>query len=173
MANAAFVIANLIVGADGSTTKAGSSIGLSTPADRKLFHELRAQSAAIIIGGNTARREPYKKTPVPLYIITHSNLRLQPKNQLAKQINLPPNSAMESIFSDFKDQANSQLLVEAGPKLLQELIELNLIQRLYLTVNLKQSGENKIDLNLLLSKFELIENEEVDGCEFKVFQLTK
>ena len=173
MANPAFVIANLIVGADGSTTKAGSSIGLSTPADRKLFHELRAQSAAIIIGGNTARREPYKKTPVPLYIITHSNLRLQPKNQLAKQLNLPPASAMESIFSDFKDQANSQLLVEAGPKLLQELIELNLIQRLYLTVNLKQSGENKIDLNLLLSKFELIENEEVDGCEFKVFQLTK
>ena len=173
MANAAFVIANLIVGADGSTTKAGSSIGLSTPADRKLFHELRAQSAAIIIGGNTARREPYKKTPIPLYIITHSNLRLQPKNQLAKQLNLPPASAMESIFSDFKDQSNSQLLVEAGPKLLQELIELNLIQRLYLTVNLKQSGENKIDLNLLLSKFELIENEEVDGCEFKVFQLTK
>ena len=158
MANAAFVIANLIVGADGSTTKAGSSIGLSTPADRKLFHELRAQSAAIIIGGNTARREPYKKTPIPLYIITHSNLRLQPKNQLAKQIDLPPASAMESIFADFKDQPNSQLLVEAGPKLLQELIELNLIQRLYLTVNLKQSGENKIDLNLLLSKFELIEN---------------
>ena len=173
MANAAFVIANLIVGADGSTTKAGSSIGLSTPADRKLFNELRAQSAAIIIGGNTARREPYKKTPIPLYIITHSNLRLQPKNQLAKQINLPPASAMESIFADFKDQSNSQLLVEAGPKLLQELIELNLVQRLYLTVNLKQSGENKIDLNLLLSKFELIENEEVDGCEFKVFQLAK
>ena len=173
MANAAFVIANLIVGADGSTTKAGSSIGLSTPADRKLFHELRAQSAAIIIGGNTARREPYKKTPVPLYIITHSNLRLQPKNQLAKQINLPPASAMESIFADFKDQSNSQLLVEAGPKLLQELIELNLVQRLYLTVNLKQSGENKIDLNLLLSKFELIKNEEVGGCEFKVFQLAQ
>lgn len=173
MANAAFVIANLIVGADGSTTKAGSSIGLSTPADRKLFHELRAQSAAIIIGGNTARREPYKKTPIPLYIITHSNLRLQPKNQLAKQINLPPASAMESIFADFKDQPNSQLLVEAGPKLLQELIELNLVQRLYLTVNLKQSGENKIDLNLLLSKFELIKNEEVDGCEFKVFQLAQ
>jgi len=80
---------------------------------------------------------------------------------------------MESIFADFKDQPNSQLLVEAGPKLLQELIELNLVQRLYLTVNLKQSGENKIDLNLLLSKFELIKNEEVDGCEFKVFQLTK
>ena len=173
MANPAFVIANLIVGADGSTTKAGSSIGLSTPADRTLFHELRAQSAAIIIGGNTARREPYKKTPIPLYIITHSNLRLQPKNQLAKQINLPPASAMENIFADFKDQSNSQLLVEAGPKLLQELIELNLVQRLYLTVNLKQSGDNKIDLNLLLSKFELIKNEEVDGCEFKVFQLTK
>jgi hypothetical protein len=40
-------------------------------------------------------------------------------------------------------------------------------------VNLKQSGENKIDLNLLLSKFELIKNEEVDGCEFKVFQLAQ
>lgn len=173
MINPPFVIANLIVGADGSTSKAGSSIGLSTPADRKLFHQLRSESAAIIIGGNTARREPYKKTSIPLYIITHSNLRLQPKNQLAKQINLPPASAMKSIFTDFKDLPNSQLLVEAGPKLLQELINLNLVQRLYLTINLNETGENKIDLNSLLSSFKLIQSEQVEGCEFKVFQLSK
>jgi riboflavin biosynthesis pyrimidine reductase len=80
---------------------------------------------------------------------------------------------MESIFTNFKDLPNSQLLVEAGPKLLQELINLNLVQKLYLTVNLNKTGENRIDLNSLLSNFKLIHSEQVEGCEFKVFQLSK
>ena len=58
--------ANLIVGKDGSTTKSGSSIGLSTDEDRTRFKALRDKNHLILIGGNTARREPYKRTPIPL-----------------------------------------------------------------------------------------------------------
>jgi len=167
------VIANLIVGADGSTIKNGSSIGLSTPADRKLFHQLREQSTAIVIGGNTARREPYKKTAIPLYIITHSKLRLQPKNQLAKQLNLDPDSALKFILAEIADQPSAQLLIEAGPKLLIELIKTKLVDKLYLTINHALDGENKIDLKQLTADFELIDTRAEDGCEFQIFQLAK
>ncbi|NDD79304.1 MAG: pyrimidine reductase, partial [Actinobacteria bacterium] len=84
------VSANLIVGSDGSTSINGSSMGLSNDEDRRRFQQLRQKSDLIVIGGNTARREPYKRTPVPLYILTHSKIKLQPKNQLAKQFQLTP-----------------------------------------------------------------------------------
>ncbi|NDI26033.1 MAG: pyrimidine reductase, partial [Actinobacteria bacterium] len=89
--------ANLIVGKDGSTTLAGSSIGLSTDEDRRRFHELRSKNDLILIGGNTARREPYKRTPIPLYILTHTKVRLQPKNQLAKQFTLSPSELINQL----------------------------------------------------------------------------
>jgi riboflavin biosynthesis pyrimidine reductase len=166
------VIANLIVGRDGSTSKNGSSIGLSTPADRKLFHQLRNGSSAILIGGNTARREPYKKTAIPLYIITHSKLRLQPKNQLAKQLNLDPQTAINYILDEIADQPSAQLLIEAGPKLLLELIQIGMVDKLYLTINKNLNGENKIDLNQLTAGFKLINTRQEDGCEFQIFQLS-
>lgn len=169
MASHPLVIANLIVGKDGSTTRNGSSIGLSTPADRKLFHQLRSQSTAILIGGNTARREPYKRTAIPLYIITHSKLQLQPKNQLAKQLNLDPHSAIDLILSEIADQPSAKLLVEAGPKLLLELIKLKKIDELYLTINHTLTGESKIDVTQLTADFKLLSTRQEVECEFQLF----
>ncbi|CAB4576223.1 unannotated protein [freshwater metagenome] len=166
------IIANLIVGRDGSTSRNGSSIGLSTPADRKLFHQLRSESSAILIGGNTARREPYKKTAIPLYIITHSKLRLQPKNQLAKQLNLDPQTALNVILDEISDQPSAQLLIEAGPKLLLEMIQIGMVDKLYLTINHALDGENKIDLDQLTANFKLIDTHQEDGCEFQILELT-
>jgi riboflavin biosynthesis pyrimidine reductase len=165
------VVANLVIGSDGSTSKNGSSIGLSSPADRVRFHEIRSKSDAILIGGATARREPYKKTPVPLFIVTHSLVRLQPKNQLAKQLNMDPISALAEIEKFFKEKASAQLLVEAGPKLLQFLIDHKKIEKLYLTINHSMTGENKIDKNHLLKDFKLISSERIDSDEFCVYQL--
>lgn len=166
------VIANLVVSASGATSKDGSSIGLSSPADRQRFHELRKQSDAILIGGSTARREPYKKTPIPLFIITHSLVRLQPKNQLAKQLNLPPKSALAEISNFFVDKESAQILVEAGPKLLTQMIEEGLIQTLYLTINHGATGENAIDLQELVKTFKLISSEKIADDEFQRYELT-
>ena len=66
------VLANLVLGSDGSTTLDGSSKALSSASDRKRFHELRTLASAILIGGNTARTEPYASTPVPLVVVTRS-----------------------------------------------------------------------------------------------------
>ena len=165
------VIANLVVSSNGATSKNGSSVGLSSPADRERFHDLRKQSDAILIGGSTARREPYKKTPIPLFIITHSLVRLQPKNQLAKQLNLPPKSALTEISNFFADKESAQILVEAGPKLLTQMIDEGLINTLYLTINNGVTGENIIDLQKLVKTFRLVSSEKIADDEFQRYEL--
>ncbi len=165
--------ANLIVGKDGSTTVAGSSTPLSTDEDRRRFHQLRTDSDLILIGGNTARREPYKRTPIPLYILTHTKVRLAPKNQLAKQFTMTPTQMINEISNNFPPQdskAGIRLLVEAGPKLLQQMIDQSLIDQLYLSINLEKTGDNQISIEALTSTFKLITTEVISACEFRYYQ---
>ena len=164
--------ANLIVGADGSTTLANSSMGLSTDEDRRRFHELRSKNDLILIGGNTARREPYKRTPIPLYILTHTKVRLQPKNQLAKQFALSPAEMINELKSSFNSEQSGpiNLLVEAGPALLKQMIDEGLIDNLYLTINQEQTGDNQIVLTQLTKGFELIKRENIPPCDFLFYK---
>jgi riboflavin biosynthesis pyrimidine reductase len=165
------VTANLIVGQDGSTTLNGSSTGLSTAPDRLRFHQLRDHQELIIIGGNTARREPYKRTPIPLYILTHAKIRLQPKNQLAKQFQLTPAQLLVEISKNFQsEQPQINVLVEAGPNLLMQMIDQSLIDYLHLTVNLDKQGENKISISDLVENFELLESGKIEDCEFRKYK---
>ncbi len=53
------VAINMITSVDARVTKDGRSGGLSSEADRELFHALRAQADAIMAGANTARIERY------------------------------------------------------------------------------------------------------------------
>ena len=165
--------ANLIVGKDGSTTVAGSSTPLSTDEDRRRFHQLRTDSDLILIGGNTARREPYKRTPIPLYILTHTKVRLAPKNQLAKQFTMTPAQMINEISNNFPPQDSKsgiRLLVEAGPKLLQQMIDESLIDQIYLSINLEKTGDNQISIEALTSTFKLITTEVISACEFRYYQ---
>ena len=164
--------ANLIVGKDGSTTKSGSSIDLSTDEDRTRFKALRDKSDLILIGGNTARREPYKRTPIPLYILTHTKVRLQPKKQFA----LTPLQMIEEISTNFNNTQISpiNLLIEAGPNLLLQMVKQGLVDHLYLTINQQAVGENLISISDLTDSFELISSEEVPPCQFNYYKkLTK
>jgi riboflavin biosynthesis pyrimidine reductase len=165
------VTANLIVGKDGSTSISGSSTPLSTQEDRERFQALRLKNDLILIGGNTARREPYKKTPIPLYILTHTKVRLQPKNQLAKQFSLSAKELISEIGSKFESGKEViNLLVEAGPSLLTQMISDSLVDQFYLTINLELTGDNQISISDLTRSFELVESEIVGSCEFRVYK---
>lgn len=165
------VTANLIVGKDGSTSISGSSTPLSTQEDRERFQALRLKNDLILIGGNTARREPYKKTPIPLYILTHTKVRLQPKNQLAKQFSLSIKEMISEIGSKFESGKEViNLLVEAGPGLLTQMISDSLIDQFYLTINLELTGDNQISISDLTRSFELVESEIVGSCEFRLYK---
>jgi riboflavin biosynthesis pyrimidine reductase len=56
-----YVVANMVVSADGHSTLEGASAGLSGPADRALFHALRRQVDAVLAGTGTLRSERYRR----------------------------------------------------------------------------------------------------------------
>jgi riboflavin biosynthesis pyrimidine reductase len=158
------VLANLVLGSDGSTTLDGSSKALSSATDRKRFHELRAQASAILIGGNTARSEPYATTPVPLAVITRSgnipeSVKGNPKAQIWE---LDPISAIKKAGEEF----GGNILVEGGINLVQELLIANQIDELYLTLSKKSGGENVYDLSALTRDFTVESSEKIDGETF-------
>lgn len=84
------VTVTLVVGSDGSTTKDGSSAGVTTAADRSEFLARRRTADCILIGGNTARTEPYHRTPVPVVVISRSLINPLADNRLAHCWNLSP-----------------------------------------------------------------------------------
>jgi riboflavin biosynthesis pyrimidine reductase len=74
--------------------------------------------------------------------------------------NFPPTDSTSPI----------NLLIEAGPVLLKQMIDLRLIDHLYLTKNLEKNGENRISIEELTSPFKLMSSEKVGSCEFMHFQ---
>jgi len=146
---------------------AGSSAGLSFPADRLRFHQLRQEFSAILIGGNTARHEPYTTTPLPLIVLSHDPLpdRLL-GNEQARAWDLPLVAAVERATDEFGD-----LLFESGPALLMEAIQDGLIQELFLTISEKAGGEGFINPEELTRGSVLISSDAVPGGQFLHYRL--
>jgi riboflavin biosynthesis pyrimidine reductase len=54
-----YVVGNMVATADGRAAIDGSTVGMGGPVDRELFHELRTQVDAVIVGARTAAVERY------------------------------------------------------------------------------------------------------------------
>lgn len=154
--------ASLVVGADGSTTKDQRSHGVSSQADRAIFLARRREVDVIIIGGNTARNEPYQNTPVPLVVISRSVINLIPNNPKAHLWNLAPAAAILDAQRIF----GPRILIEGGALLLHELLEQGLIDDLYLTVTPHRHGENMIDWQGILNRFTTLTESQIDETLF-------
>ena len=154
--------ASLVVGADGSTTKAGSSGGVSSKADRSVFLARRREFDLILIGGNTARTEPYSTTPIPVVVLSRSDISPIADNPKAHLWNLSPSQALVRAHNEF----GPRILVEGGPAFMGELLEAGLIDDFFLTVTEVQGGENRIDWQEMLNYFTSVEKSEVDGTLF-------
>ncbi len=79
-----YVIANMVSSADGSATLAGKSSGVSSGLDRKLFHVLRTQVDAVMVGATTIGKEDYgqlmpgaDKQPLTVTVTRNMNLPLE------------------------------------------------------------------------------------------------
>ncbi len=150
------VVATLVVGSDGSTSKESRSAGVSSPEDRKAFLQRRREVDVIIVGGNTARHEPYNRTPVPLVVISRSLVNPVQGNHLALFWNCSPVKAVEKARALFGEK----ILIEGGISMINELLEHKKIDQLELSVTSATGGENTVDINHLLSHFSQIERRE-------------
>lgn len=156
------IVATLVVGADGSTSKESRSAGVSSPHDRQQFLQRRREVDCIIVGGNTARHEPYNRTPVPLVVISRSLVNPVQGNHLALFWNCSPVQAVEKARKLFGEK----ILIEGGISMINELIEQKVIDRLELSVTPATGGEDKIDWKELLNNFNTCDSHEVEGTTF-------
>lgn len=156
------VIASMVVGSDGSTSKDSKSAGVSSPADRRSFLARRRNVDCIIIGGNTARNEPYKRTPVALVVLSRSLVNPVMGNHLALIWNTSPADAVERASRRF----GSNILIEGGYSMISELLDANLLDGLELSVTPETGGEGIIDWKDLIARFESYEITEDEGTLF-------
>jgi riboflavin biosynthesis pyrimidine reductase len=156
------IVATLVVGRDGSTSKESRSAGVSSPEDRQVFLARRREVDCIIVGGNTARHEPYNRTPVPLVVISRSLVNPVQGNHLALFWNCSPVDAVEKARKLFGEK----ILIEGGISMINDLIDNNKIDRLELSVTPATGGEDTIDYKALLARFAHCESREIEGTHF-------
>lgn len=137
------VIANLLIAQNGATTIKGHSSGLRTREDGERFHEIRKEAKAVIIGGNTFRNEPYRKSTIPVFVASKTLAEQNTKNL---QIS---NLAPEELLAIAKDQVGVPVLVEGGPNFLAPLLALRVIDRFYIS-RVSFSGDDNYFTDYLL-----------------------
>lgn len=156
------VFASLVVGADGSTTKSGNSRGITSGVDRTAFLARRRSADFLLIGGETARTEPYHRTPVPVVISSRSMINALADNRIAHWWNLSPSAALAKGVAKFGEN----VLVESGPTIIEELIANRALDGIFLSITEVTNGENPIDISALLEKFDQINRQQIEGTEF-------
>jgi riboflavin-specific deaminase-like protein len=91
----AYVRVNFAASADGAVTVDGRSRGLSSDADREVFHLLRAMADVVLVGAGTVRAENYggardgDRGIAPIAVVTRS-LDLDPSARLFTDTRVPP-----------------------------------------------------------------------------------
>ena len=151
------VFASLVLGADGATTKDGSSRGVSSGLDRTSFLERRRLADFILIGGETARTEPYHRTPVPVVISSRSIANSLADNRMAHWWNHSPIQALEKGIKKF----GPNVLVEGGARMVADLLSHNALDGIYLSITNLIGGENIIDYETFLKSFSNVSREQV------------
>ena len=151
---------NMVSTLDGAANgQSGKSGSINNDADKQVFHALRAQADAILVGAGTARTEGYRVAPVPLVIVSRrgdvpEQLRDAPEGSvlLATCAGSPGLAAARALLGasnilvagdDQVDLAATKdllverglrnLLSEGGPHLLRDLLAAGVVDELCLT----------------------------------------
>lgn len=156
------VYATLVIGSDGSTSKNGSSREIASGADRTEFLARRRCVDFILIGGQTARCEPYRRTPVPVVVASRSMINSLADNRNAYWWNCSPLEALERGIKKFGEK----VLVEAGASVIYELITARALDGIYLSITSHSGGDERINYQNLIDNFSEITVRESEDTKF-------
>ncbi|MFL6025156.1 MAG: dihydrofolate reductase family protein [Marmoricola sp.] len=151
---------NMVSTLDGAANgESGKSGSINNDTDTRVFHALRAQCDAVLVGAGTARTEGYREAAVPLVLVSHQGqvpVQLQEatpgKVLLATCASSPGLDAarellgednvlvagdtvvdLPGIKADLVDRGLRNLLSEGGPSLLRDLLASGAADELTLT----------------------------------------
>lgn len=157
-------IANILVASNGATTLNGNSSGLRTIEDAQRFHVIRKLAKAVLVGGNTYRSEPYSKSPIPVFVSSKTLAETSTSKLNIK--NATPIKLLESALS----QVGSPVIIEGGPRFLNQLITSKLINSLFITRVPKSGDGDFFDESELKSNYQLVESEFINDTVFEIWQ---
>lgn len=166
------VLANLVLSRDHKGVRGSTSKSLTFPEDRARFHEIRSRADLIIIGGNSARHEPYQSTPIPLLILSRSPQEFESGllkiNPLAQVDTCDLASAIKKYSTTYP-----AILIEGGPALIEIGLRKKLIDTFYLTIT-DVDGDvaaPALDISDLLSEYRLVDEVHHTKGEFFTYTL--
>jgi riboflavin biosynthesis pyrimidine reductase len=160
------IIATLVIGSDGSSSKDGSSSSVTSSADRENFLKRRRLVDCIIIGGNTARSEPYSKTPAPLVVVSRQE---HPQLPDAHVWDCDPRDALVRASKEFGEN----ILIEGGTSFISFLLDHHAIDTLELSVTSASGGSDVFNSAKYLAEAESIEEKMIDGTTFYTAKFTR
>ena len=153
----------LLVGANLATATAGRSHPLraGAPSDREFFRSLRSQADLILIGGKTFIAEPYRQSSVPLAIYATSDLLAVKSNPVARIVS----GEIGDVISKLRDSFGGEprILCEGGPTLISALIQVNLLDQLFLSRSTLNGDSDFFDVDqtkkmLLVSSSDVLDH---------------
>jgi riboflavin biosynthesis pyrimidine reductase len=128
---------NMVGSVDGAAHGSdGRSGSINNAVDAEVFHLLRSQADAIIVGGGTARAEGYHPAVRPLVVVSGRG-RLPETLQGAEGVRVEAGGdedALRSLVGRLRDEGFEQLLCEGGPTLLGRLLSAGLVDELCCTI---------------------------------------
>jgi 5-amino-6-(5-phosphoribosylamino)uracil reductase len=156
-----FLLVNMIATADGRATIAGRTGPIANRADYELFHALRTQVDAVMVGAETVRVESYGPLEATAVLVTRGanvpaevGLLQAPGNRVvvltpSPDAELPPCPVQVSYVRAGIDDGVRRLrtelgirsvLCEGGPHLLAALLRARLVDELHLVIAPKLAG---------------------------------
>jgi riboflavin biosynthesis pyrimidine reductase len=138
----------LLVGPNLATSIAGRSHPLraGAPSDREFFGSLRSQADLILVGGKTFIAEPYRQSSVPLAIYATSNLLAIKSNPVARVVSGEIGDVVSKLRNTFGGEP--KILCEGGPTLISALIQMNLLDQLFLSRSTLDGDSDFFDVDL-------------------------
>jgi riboflavin biosynthesis pyrimidine reductase len=166
-----WVLANMVAGVDGSVAVQGRTKEMSSEADRRLFHHLRTVADVILVGAKTVRDENYGphrpkdgSAPNPIAVVTNTMQLDLDSPFFAEAAARPivvtseraPADAVERAraVADVRvvgaervdlaaaiDDLGGVVLCEGGPTLLAEILKVDRLDELCLTIAPMAGGD--------------------------------
>jgi riboflavin biosynthesis pyrimidine reductase len=153
------VIATLNVGANGATSLAGSSTGISSPVDRARFLALHRRAGVHVTGAHSASSEIYSSTKIPLVVLSRTNM-----SEMREGFEIVNTSAgLQSVMREITTRFPAPIVVEAGPNLLIALVNQGCINEIELSISPILGDGDFIDYPQLLAHFTIASDETIDG----------